>query len=381
MIIEAVCGALLGAAGAVPFLHTNMLLQIFSGGFQGGTSSAIFAIALGISHSFFEIFPAAFVLGFGVKMGDDGGNDGSRAGIFNIALLSLAVSIAMLPVFCVLLPLAMERMQDYLKFVFLAIVVSQFFSDGWRPAILGAFVFVFSGILGSITFFGSVVAEPLFPMLSGFFAIPALLFGSQEEGKPGGEGGSTTIIVLMCVFASAFSTLFPAMTVGVLLGMMMLVLKGKGALGIAVPGLIVSKTFFDIAASAITGKTRSLAAVLATPLSQDFATLAVPLIASVAIFSGCIAMLMILNFRERIGKLYGEAFSEKYRRLILCAIVAGIFASGGANAIILSAAAAGIGITIHFLEIKRGHAMGALIVPSLLFMFGIDAQVSGMLFN
>ena len=395
MLFEAFAGIVFGSLGAIPFIHPNLIMQTLGGFFGSSVSLAIFAVSVSVSHAFFSAAPSLMVInGFSVrKEGYD------LAKIFKISLLALAASIAFLPVAYFLLPFLKASWGGSYKFLFLTIIISNFASEkGAKAAIAGICIFLLSGTFGTVTFFRSIVAEPLFPMLSGFFAVPALLLGKEKgmeginfgidfvekinigEQNPFGIFNDEKIIVLASIFASAISTLFPAMTVGVMLGLLMLILRDEKALLVAVPALLVSKVFFDLAAAGITGATRSYASVLALPLMEFYGIAGLLMVCGIALMAGCLAVAFCIKLEGKLGKLQAFIETEKMREAILAAIVLLVLLFGGVQGILITATSASLGILGQKIGAKRSYLMGALLVPALIFQFGISEDVKLLLF-
>src|SRR3989344_636476 len=396
MIFEAAAGIMFGSLGAIPFIHPNLILQTMAGFFLGSFSLAIFAVTLSVSHAFFSVAPSLMVLnGFSSEK-----NGSGITKIFKIALGALVLAIAVLPFAWFLLPFLKSAWGESYKYIFLAIIISNFLPErGPKAAIGGSSIFLLSGIFGTITFFRGIVAEPLFPMLSGFFAVPALLLGRENGWKREflevgiGDGvvnlpnrdspsifGEEKSLVLACVFASAISTLFPAMTVGVMLGLLMLTLRDDRALGIAVPALIVSKVFYDIVAAGITGNTRSFASVLALPFMEIYGKTVLLLVAGMAMIAGCIACAFCLKFERRLEELQAIIETENLRKAILAGILMLVFLFGGMGGILITATSASLGVLGQKAGARRSYLMGALLVPALIFQFGLSEDVKTALF-
>lgn len=395
MIFEALFGTLFGALGAIPFIHPNLILQLLAGIFQNSASLGIFAVSVTVSHALFSAAPSLMVMsGFSGEKNSNG-----IAKIIETSLMALAISILLLPAAYFLLPFVKSIWGESYKFIFLAIITSNFVSEAEkRQAVAGICIFLLSGAFGALTFYRSIVSEPLFPMLSGFFAVPALLMGkekAQEAGiddfeaaqklRPGISGSfgyfsGEKPIVFACVLAAAVSTLFPAMTVGVMLGLLMLILRDESAFPVAVPALMVSKVFFDLAAAGITGATRSYASVLALPLMEIYGNLGLFLVCAVALMASCLACAFCLKYREKLGGLQAFIEMEKMRKGILVGIILLIFIFGGINGMLVAATSASLGVLGQKIGAKRSCLMGALLVPALIFQFGLGEEIKAALF-
>ncbi|MFH1751183.1 MAG: hypothetical protein ABH863_05885 [Candidatus Micrarchaeota archaeon] len=382
MIPETIVGMALGAFGAIPFIHTNLILQMLHGLFEAPGSLAAFAIAVSVSHSFFSLMPSMMVVaGFSAK------NFEAFEKAAHVAMKALVICLILLPAAYMLLPLLKDTWKAEFKFLFLSIVVSQFIGKREvRDMVKGAALFLLCGIFGILAFH-RVMAEPLFPMLSGFFALPALLMGEMdaEVEETAREKGISNWgdmgVVVACVIASALSTLFPAMTVGVLLGLLLITVKVGEAVPIALPALIVSKVFFDLAAGLITGDTRSYAAVLVEPLFEIYGIRAIFLLCAISLTAACFAAAISARAQGAICRIYRDIQNLNTRRMLLLGMLIAIFIMGGFPGLLIASTSCLLGIAGRQLGVKRGFLMGALLLPALIFHFGAYGLVEEALFG
>ncbi len=370
MILEALAGSILGITGALPFTHTNLVLQ-FVQGILKGSQLAIFSVSLTVSHAFFEIGPAFVVFSFGARSGE------ARHALKS-AFLALIASILLLPFFWFALPFLKTQLAQTYKFVLLALVITHLVeaNDFWATA-KNFGVFIIAGLMGMVVLGGAAFREPLFPMLSGFFALPTLLLGKQGDDAPNCKkvAGSRKVVIYS-VFASALSTLFPALTVGVLLGILLLISKSSPMT--AVSSLIVSKAFYDIAASAITGSTRSLAAVIVLPFSENFGAAGLIMIASAALVAGSFALGLAIALRKRLENAYEKAQSLENRRPLLALLLIAIALAGGICGLLIAATACLLAICAAQLKVRRSCLMAALLLPALAYAFELEAHIGRM---
>lgn len=302
----------------------------------------------------------------------------------------------LLPFAVLFLPFLFDLAKPVSGYLLLAITLASLLRGEKKVA--SAFAFLLSGALGLVLLSKPLVGEPLFPLLSGLFAVPALLF-SLGTAKPVQSAGSRAVrLDLKIVFASvvlgALSSLLPAMTpvllVSILLfftslnvgrlnswfggaagreaereieedGRIMLFLQSSSA-------ALVSKTFFDFVAFASIGKARSGAVAFASQELRSPENLALALAAGLAALFVAIAVMLLLCKRLSAGALPGLA-GRHVGLGVFAFILASCFLTGGSLALLALAVSASVGIAIGLLGVNKTTALGCLLLPSLAFFF------------
>ncbi len=387
MIAELVLGLVLGLSGLVAFLHTNFVLQLSSVFLPQGFSKSVFASSLSFSKIVFELVPTLFFIipstSFGVsllpsqKLLLEG--KAFKALKLTIAsfLIAGACSILLLPLVLMALPLAYSSLAPFTGFVLLAFTILSFASK--ERFFESTFAFLLSGVLGLVLLSKPVVSEPLFPLLSGLFGVPALLF-SLDSQKPvvseenAGVECDVKIIFLACVFGS-LSSLLPAVTPMLLVAVLFLLLEGRESGGRneelviqAGAAALVSKTFFDFVAFQAIGKARSGAVAFASSELHSLASLGIALAAGlVSLFIACAVMLLLY---PRFARLPFEGKSTPVA--VLCFIVLACVALNGLLGLLVLGVSACTGVAISLLGVRKTTSLGCLIVPSLCFFFSIS---------
>ncbi|MEK6842965.1 MAG: hypothetical protein AABY04_00595 [Candidatus Micrarchaeota archaeon] len=372
MISELFAGSLLGISGVVPFFHANFVLQLFGGIWRTDLGIAVFAISLSMSHAFFELLPSFIFLG-GIEAKELNAN---KEQILLAGFETLVLCALFLPVAYFALPIVKIQMAQNFKYIYLSIICCAFFREKtFFGALFALIIFVGSGVFGSITFFYQMAKEPLFPMLSGFFALPSILLGNLETEKEGLErskfGANNLSLQIGAVFASAASTLFPALTPGVIIGVLIMYFRENAFARLSL-AVIISKVFFDIGAVGITGATRSVAAAIFKPVFEMHGNFAMAMFVGAAFFSASVAMAIAYRFNEKLLVAYEWMQSKKGRKIAVVVLFALVLAFGGAAGVLIFCVASFFGILCAKLNVARGYLMGALTVPALLVFFGIE---------
>jgi len=378
LLQEFFAGFVLGFSGLIAFVHTNFLLQ-FSSPFlpAQGFSKAVFASSLSFSKIVFELVPSIFFFipsaSYGVsvlpaqKLFSQGKGVIALKTTLACFFCSALFSFALLPLAFLFLPLLHSALSPGVGWALFFVTGACLLSKKRRAE--SVFAFTLSGVLGWVLLSRPVVQEPLFPLLSGLFGIPAILLSSQVRAKQ--EEGSAGPLDLKIVFVScvlgAFSSLLPAMSPAFLVSLLLLVLEPFGPMLFvqSVSAVLVSKTFFDFAGFVLIGKARSGAVAFASAELSSPADLIPVFAAGAASLFLAICVMLLL---ER--KLRGLRFSGgKLSIAVLCLIVFGAFYLDGGMGVLVLAVSACVGVCVSLLGVDKTTALGALILPSLLFFF------------
>ncbi len=375
-------GFLLGLTGFVPFAHVNLLL-----GFLGDVGIA-FVAALAGSHLVFEAFPAIlFALpssahsvsvlpGHQLVLAGQGFK-ALRATLYS-AFYALLAAILFAPIAFALVPLLFDSIRPLIGYALLALVALFYFRQEAR--LRGFFVFALSGSLGFLVFSVPLVAEPLFPLLSGLFAVPSLLYSIGSEWPKVFEDARFELpkrFALAGAVIGALSPLVPAVNPALLAGAAFLFLESKPIAFLSLSsGLAVSKAFYDLAYSQLVGVARSgaAAALLSAPVKD--AWLAGVSFATAAFAALAIALALFKPLCRALSQVRMRSFNYFFLLFIVCANAL----LGGFEALFILGIASCIGVLPLALGVPRSNAMGALIAPSLLHAFALSALLLGLLY-
>ncbi len=363
-------GWLLGLAGLFPFVHVNLLLQTVPASAYG-ENSAVFAVALSFSHLAFSTLPTLLLYSV------DGGqlafslqgrpkNPGSTLRLFLTTMLaSMALSVAAVPALETALPWAYSRLAPHMAAV-ISVVIVAFLWTQRRIGRLGAsaFVFAFSGLIGWGVFEWGHLHAPLFPLLTGLFAVPTLVLGespvgiaSETEDRISWKG------LLGGVLLGAASTLVPALSVGAVLALAFLFLDDQPRDFVSLAyAVAASKTFFDFVAAGSIGKARSAAAALA--LQSGELTNAPYELGIAAVTALALASALGIWLAPYAATAMRRIDSERLRQAVLLVllVLCGIWEGPAGIAALVAAGA--VALTGELMGVKRGLNVGALMVPA-----------------
>ncbi len=380
LLEEFAAGFVLGFAGLVAFLHTNSILQLSSQFLPQGFSKAVFASSLSFSKLVFELIPTIFFFipsfSYGVSILPAQKLFYEGKGLFALKTIlasffhSMVFSILLLPLVLLSLPVLNSFVSPIVGWILLLVVAASLFSKEKRWA--SVFAFLLSGALGLVLFSKPLLQEPLFPLLSGLFGIPAIFFSLNSRKPPQREDAGMVRVDLKIVFMGvglgALSGLLPAMSPVFLVSLLFLVLEplGESVFIQASASTLVSKTFFDFVAFNAIGKARSGAVAFASSELADGGNLLLALTAGAASLFLAIALMLLLYRRfSALSLLGGNGVSLA----VLALVFGAVFYFNGFLGLFVLAVSACVGVCTNFLGVNKTTLLGALLLPSLAFYF------------
>ncbi|MFA4946653.1 MAG: hypothetical protein WC607_03910 [Candidatus Micrarchaeia archaeon] len=363
-------GFVLGLLGFAPFVHANLLIQL--AGITGLAGVCVFA---GV-HLVSSVFPAVlFASPFGAHAAATAESRSSKPGealrvMFHALFWGLLFAVCLAPFVFAFAPAAYAGFKPFAGHVLL-LVALLFLST--QRSFFAFLCFALSGCLGFLVFSTPLVAEPLFPLLSGLFAVPALLAGNAFVKS--GSDSFPLALVFIAALLGAFSPFLPAVSPALLAGAAFLFLGGAPFLAFAT-SLAASKGFYDLAFARLVGVARSGAAVVVreAPLGSAWETGAAFCVGAFACLALSLALLPWLSKqleRVRLGS---------FNLFFLAFLFFANLALGGPNAVFVLGAASAVGLLPVAFGVARANSMGALLVPSLLYFYGLDALALAVLY-
>jgi putative membrane protein len=387
-MLALIAGVAFGFLGIMPFVHTNLLLQLFQSMFGNPLDDAVFATALAFSHLAFEPVPALLLCvptmtqNVSVLPGHAMVLKGEGARAFRSMLSSLVFSallaLAAAPIAFILLPQAFEAVKPFVPLGLAAVFIAMFWGEGSLGKAARTFVpFALAGAFGLVALNSAMVREPLFPVLTGLFGIPAIMLAlpprekaaAGKTAEPADSDGvievKPRLVALGCALGAA-SVLLPALSPALVAGVVFTVMERRPEEFLSLTSSIVgSRAVFEIVALASIGKARSgSSAAVANALGGvSFNELALLTVAGiVALCLGTAAVLLL--YKKIVGS--ARRLNSSRANAALLAFVAGalLFVSGPLG-VLMAAVAAAIGVLPPLMKTNRSCLMAALIVPAI----------------
>lgn len=380
-ILFFIAGVFLGLlSGFIPGIHSNTVIAVLASlGFVSGDFASLI-IGLFPAHLVAAFIPSIF---FGIP--EEGAViavlPGQRLvleGKGLVALKSVLVGCVFAALLCVALfqpslgiyELVYYSIKEHLKWIILAIVVVLMVRSK-NPG-LSALILLLSGALGVFAL-NSEMADPFLPLFSGMFAMGAILNYSARQ-VPKQEDGDIDPGILkyaaLGVFLGMFADLLPGIgspSQVATFATLALPLHTLGFL-VTISSIAISEGLFSLATTAAIGKSRMGAtAALAdiVDVEANIMLLLVFALLSIAIIVGVVYLL-----RNRIGRLANIDFSKANIILAVYLLLISAIINGVLGLVVFVLASALGWITVK-IGIERTNLMGAVIIPTLVLLFGL----------
>lgn len=376
-----IAGFLLGfLAGLLPGLHANTVISVLASMGMGKRALGLLIISIFPANLISSFIPSIF---FGVpepntvmatlpgqRMVQRGEGVKALCTVILACALSAIISSALFWPSLLLFPAIYDAVRPHMRFILLAVSLILLMRTK-RPLLSGA-VFALSGILGHFSL-NSGMEDPFLPLFSGMFAIAAM-------GR--WKGGSAPKQADM----PAEAGIIRFVVIGILLGFVADIIPGVGspsqmavfatmliamdtpAYLATISSISVSQAVFSLATSASIGKSR----VGATAWLSENMDIGAHLPLLLALFCASMALAAALAYclRGYASRLASLDFSSL--GLVLAAyLVAVTFVIDGPGGLAVLAVSAGLGTLALSLGVERTNLMGAIIVPTLMLLFGI----------
>ncbi len=388
-------GVLIGAAsGLIPGLHTNTIAAVLLGAFYSYGLSPVplsfLILGIAVAHAFVGFVPSIF-LGApneGTVLSVAPGHRMLQKGRGYEALflavsggIGGAVLLAVLfPVLVIVIPKAYGILRPSIQYVLLLAAALLIIKEKNKP--WAALVFLLSGAFGIIALDSGINSTfVLLPVLSGLFGISTLCLSYFTESSIPPQSMRVKLDI---------TRLIPDSLRGLLGGMIAGLLPGigssqsaiiaseftrqKGVRGfmamlgaIAVTDIVLSVLAISLVGNPRSGAAVAIHAIMGSEIDAGSATaflgaglLAAGVSASAALYLG-------VKFQGLVSRI-------SYKKIIIAALLmlfAVIYTFTGALGLFVSVVGASIGAIPNFAGVKKSLLLGCLIVPTILYFFGI----------
>ena len=384
-------GILLGAlAGLTPALHNNTITSfVLSLNLPLPPETlALFIVALASAHLAFECIPAIFlfvpdentVLSIlpGQRLLREGKGFLALRTTAASSLLSLALSLLLLPLFLAASPFLFALLRPSTPFILIFASLFLLISErSPRKIAISSFTFLSSGILGFFALRSPLLSDPLLPSFTGLFALPAILLALKaNEEIPQQKTSLHQPLPL--------ADILPCAAIGALLGSLADLFPGlSSAAQIAVfasafleftplrflslvSSIATSHTFFSFASLFAFGKARIGAAAAASELLGEIGEPQLLLLLGAATLSISLSLLLLLLLSGRIVRLLSSLDHRSLNLSLLLLIPLLVLLLEGLPGLLVLSTACCIGLVPPLSGVRRTHVMGLILVPAIL---------------
>ncbi len=381
MLLAVFAGIMIGIlAGLIPGIHANLIAVIVAGLHVDVWFSAVFLVAMAVSRSVIDAVPTVFLgvsddvmaLLPGHKLLKKG--FGVEAVKFCVlgSVLGVIAGVLLVPFFIIIFPILSLLIRPILFWLILILVVILFFKDSWWSIV----VFLLAGLLGLIAL--ESVREPLFPLLSGLFGAGGLLFSLYGKVEIPEQFNTDSlrmhkipmfVSILTGVLAGSIVTLFPGLgpsQAAALAQVKRMKSTGylvlTGALG-TIDVVVSLVTFF------VLSKARNGAVVVIEQLLGPISGSTLLAFIAIACASAGIAAIVALFASQWYAKLVEHVDYSLISLAVLSFLFIMCYVLSGWLGVLVFVTAAFIGLIAPLTNVSRSHAMGCLLVPTLLLLW------------
>ena len=370
-------------SGFIPGIHSNTISSIlYNSDFLPQYLPYIIVAAAGV-HTVLSFLPSMF---FGIpeentivsvlpsqKMVLEGKAYTAMNVIVISFLCSLFLSILLLPLSFVMFTYLYSIIDGYmLYFLILASIILVLSENNDELKGLALIVFIMAGLLGLITI-NSPVKEPLFPIFTGLFAISTLIDSTLSRRAPSKQTETKVELnfifpIILGVVFGFLADLFPGIAspaqVAVFASPLLLV---QPIFYLAfTASMAVSHTVFAFASLITISKARVGALIyLDNIVNIDISNfLPYLIIFTISVIIGC-AIILIIS--RKVSGLFNFNFSNIHPYLIVYLTLL-VFVISGWLGIMVLICSTMIGYLPLVFGVKRVHVMGAIIIPTMVFL-------------
>jgi len=344
----------------------------------------IFVTAMAITHTFLDFVPSVFlgcpdtdtelsILPGHQLLKDARGfeavylsNIGSLLAIFLLLIISIP-SIFLMKDFY-------ELISSVIPYILILVLIIVIFTE--KNKINSLIVFLLTGFLG-YSLLTLEINQPLLPLLTGLFGSSNILLSIKNKTKiPPQKITKPKINLKKPIFGAILSAPLCSFLPGVGSGQAAVIgntiIKQDQKEFLVLLGIINTLVMgFSFISLYAIGKTRTGAAATIQQFLGEISSSEIILILITVIISGLIAFKLTNFFGKKISEKIEKINYEKTSYAILVILLIVVFLVSGFMGILILIASTFTGIYCISLNVKRTNMMGSLILPTILFYFGL----------
>ncbi|MBR9675522.1 hypothetical protein GOV05_00780 [Candidatus Woesearchaeota archaeon] len=392
MLIEIFLAVLIGLVagtitGLIPGIHINLVSVLvitysaFLLGFFSPLSVAVFIMAMSVIHTFLDAIPSIFLgapdadQALGVLPGHKLLLRGYGYGAVRLTIigsfLGLAISIILFPILIKVVGFIYPLIRDLIGWFLILVVTFMIFRE--KKKIAALYLFFFSGVLGLIVLNTPTINNPLFPLLSGFFGVSALILSLYDKVRiPSQNFKKLKIrksVLARSIGASSFAGILTSFLPGLGPAQGAVVaqqisgkdLGDKGFL-VLIGGLNTVNMVLSLVTLYVLDKARNGSVIAVSKLIVLEKTSLVILLVSI-IVTGVIGFFWGLSLTKLFSRIV-EKINYQFlaTSIVVLITIISIILSGPVGLIILLTSASA-GLFAPLIGVSRSHAMGCLMLP------------------
>lgn len=393
-------------AGLCPGIHINTtipLLLSLSIFIQDPINIAVLIISVSVTEMFIDQVPAIFI---GMPDADTAlcvlpghrllfegrGYEAIKLTVVG-GLGALLLSLVFIAVAADVFNFLYELSRPYIHFIIIGVVVFMILSEKVpRKIAYAALIISLSGLLGILTLNSSIVRQQnvLFPVLTGLFGLSSIIISFSESSVIPEQGTNNKLkiskkemlkAIALASFAGIMVGFLPAVGISEA-AVMTQYLGGSGSSRgflMTISGINVANDAFSLISLYLVGNPRSGASVAIQQVVGEPTFFETVFLIGIILFTSGIAAVLTLFLGKKIPKFLARINYRLLTSAILVFIISLVFLITGFYGLLILFASTSVGLLCAFLEIRRSHCMGVLLIQTILFFTGLNPLVISIL--
>jgi len=411
MILESVLLVFIGVAigvfaGLIPGIHVNTtipLIMSLSFLLPSPYYLAVLVISVAVTEMFIDYIPSIFLgapeadTSLSVLPGHRLLLEGRGHEAIKLTILggigSLLVSLIFIALLANSFQYLYEVTRPYVQYLIFGVMIFMFITEKNLKKMLSSILILsMTGIFGILVLNSYLVPaqEVLFPSLTGLFGLSTLIVSIFERSSiPKQKEDSRMLISKKEIVKSLILASIAGIVVGFLpavgiseAGTMVQYLGGSGesrSFLITISGINVANDVFSLVSLFLVGNPRSGASVAIQGILGELMFFDVVFLIGVVMLTAGVAS-FLTSYLGKIIPKYLEKMNYKVLTIsVIIFITCLVLFLTGPFGLLIVFTSTSLGLLCSFLEIRRSHCMGILLIPSLLFFTGLNEVVFSVL--
>lgn len=401
VVFLAILGVISGIiTGIIPGWHPNTLATLLVSlspvlmGFFSPLAVAVCIITTAITHTFLSFIPSVYLGApdesstvLSVLPGHKFLLKGRGYEAVYLTVIGgvgvILFSLLFFPFLFFTLPLFYKNIKNYIAFLIFSIFLMMILSEKGKKKLLGVLIFLFSGILGIITLnFPLSGSNVLFPLFTGLFGMPTLIISFLSNFKMPQQKLESVVVSTKTSIKGIIKGLFSGLVLAILPGI------GSAQAAVLVHQLTKEKdvkeflislgaintvaALFSLLALYFIGKPRSGVAVVVEKILGTITFSNLLLFLAATVFATGLAAIITIKMTKAFSSFIRKFDYKKISLIIIVFLIVMVIVFNGLYGLLLLFTSTSIGMLPPLLGIKRTFGMGVLMLPIMLFYFGIN---------
>jgi putative membrane protein len=282
--------------------------------------------------------------------------------------------------------------RSYLHYLIILVIAFMVLTEKNLKGMLSAILIIaLSGSLGLITLNSSISQQNiLFPILAGLFGISTLVVSISQRAEIPKQVEDTKLYISK---ANIIKSIILGGLAGVLVGFLpaigisaaAVIVQQLGGMGearsflITLGGINVANEIFSLLTLFLIFNPRSGSSIAVQRVLGRINFWEILLLIGTICFTAGIAGILTLLLGRKIPKYLAKINYRKLCISIIVFLVAMIYIFTGLIGLLIGFTSTFIGLLCVYLEVKRSHCMGCLLVPAIILFSGLTPQVVSFL--